>query len=123
MKKIALSVMVVAAMMGLKAEDLQANPVPAIGQNAQNQTAFDATKKGPRVLFVGNSITLHGPRPQIGWTNNWGMAATARDKDYVHLLQKKMILRQMENLIRLILLLFIRIVLFLLNLFSKDDNS
>ncbi|MGN0887622.1 MAG: hypothetical protein ACI4UY_01940, partial [Kiritimatiellia bacterium] len=64
MKKIALSVMVVAAMMGLKAEDLQANPVPAIGQNAQNQTAFDATKKGPRVLFVGNSITLHGPRPQ-----------------------------------------------------------
>ena len=96
MKKIALSVMVVAAMMGLKAEDLQANPVPAIGQNAQNQTAFDATKKGPRVLFVGNSITLHGPRPQIGWTNNWGMAATARDKDYVHLLQKKIVEVQPE---------------------------
>ena len=83
MKKIALSVLVVAAMMGLKAEDLQANP--------QTQPAFGATRKGPRVLFVGNSITLHGPRPQIGWTNNWGMAATARDRDYVHLLQKKIV--------------------------------
>ena len=71
------------------ADDLQANPVPALGQNAKDQKAFDPAKKGPRVLFVGNSITLHGPRPQIGWTNNWGMAASARDKDYVHLLQKK----------------------------------
>ena len=53
-----------------EADDLQANPVPAIGQNAKDQKAFDAAKKGPRVLFVGNSITLHGPRPQIGWTNN-----------------------------------------------------
>ncbi len=78
------------------ANDFQANPVPALGQNAKNQTAFDATKKGPRVLFVGNSITLHGPRPQIGWTNNWGMAASARDKDYVHVLQKKIAAVQPE---------------------------
>ncbi len=78
------------------ANDFQANPVPALGQNAQNQTVFDATKKGPRVLFVGNSITLHGPRPQIGWTNNWGMAASARDKDYVHVLQKKIAAVQPE---------------------------
>ena len=89
MKKIVCAMMVVAGVAAAAAEDLQSNPVPAIGQNAANQTAFDATKKGPRVLFVGNSITLHGPRPQIGWTNNWGMAATARDRDYVHLLQKK----------------------------------
>ncbi len=67
----------------------QENPVPAIGQNAQNRTAFDPAKKGPRVLFVGNSITLHGPRPEIGWTNDWGMAASAREKDYVHLLERK----------------------------------
>ena len=71
-----------------QSDDLQVNPVPAIGQNAEDQKAFDPAKKGPRVLFVGNSITLHSPRPQIGWTSNWGMAASARDKDYVHLLQK-----------------------------------
>ncbi len=73
------------------AADFQANPVPALGQNAKDRKAFDPDGKGPRVLFVGNSITLHGPRPQIGWTNNWGMAASALDKDYVHLLQKKIV--------------------------------
>jgi len=74
---------------GAPAADFQYNPVPALGQNAQDQAAFDPEGTGPRVLFVGNSITLHGPRPQIGWSNNWGMAASSADKDYVHLLQKR----------------------------------
>lgn len=41
-----------------------------------------------RVLIVGNSITGHGPAPEIGWTGNWGMAASQADSDYVHLLTK-----------------------------------
>jgi hypothetical protein len=44
--------------------------------------------KGPRVMFVGNSITLHGVRPDVGWYNVWGMAASSADKDYVHQLKR-----------------------------------
>jgi hypothetical protein len=38
-----------------------------------------------RVLVMGNSIALHAPAPKIGWTNNWGMAASAAEKDFAHL--------------------------------------
>ena len=45
-------------------------------------------KTGPlKVLVIGNSITLHETSAGIGWLGSWGMAATSKDKDYVHLLE------------------------------------
>lgn len=43
-------------------------------------------KESLSVLFIGNSITKHGPSDKVGWTGNYGMAATSKDKDYVHVL-------------------------------------
>lgn len=41
-----------------------------------------------KVLFLGNSITKHGPKADIDWSGNWGMAASEESKDYVHLVTK-----------------------------------
>ena len=46
--------------------------------------------KGRRVMFVGNSMTLHGINEGLGWHQECGMAASAPDKDYVHILADKL---------------------------------
>ena len=64
------------------------NEVPAIGQNAADMRG-SANSGHPRVLILGNSITRHGPSLKMGWTNDFGMAATAIEKDYAHVLAAK----------------------------------
>ena len=55
-----------------------------IGLSQTRATEGHQQKIG-RMLFLGNSITKHGPSAKVDWTGNWGMAASAEDKDYVHL--------------------------------------
>ena len=64
--------------------DLQKNDVPAVGQ--VRQSVFIHENSGLRILFAGNSITKHSPRPAMGWLNDCGMAASDEAHDYVHLL-------------------------------------
>ena len=61
------------------------NTVESKGQ-VSKYVFFEGTPNGyPRIMFVGNSILKHRPAPDIGWYGNWGMAASAKDKDYAHL--------------------------------------
>lgn len=46
---------------------------------------------GLRVLFLGNSITLHGINEGIGWPRVCGMAASSIEKDYVHVCMDKIL--------------------------------
>ena len=72
-------------------KQIDKNTVSAKGQLTSSKfITFDNREgKGIKVMFVGNSITLHGVLPSIGWNNEWGMAASAKENDYVHIIEKK----------------------------------
>jgi hypothetical protein len=57
-------------------------PAPA-GTATSGDLMYHSIKVN-KVMFLGNSLTLHGPAPAIGWQGNWGMAASSQDLDYVH---------------------------------------
>ena len=66
-------------------KDIEKNTVDASKQVKEKFKIFDGVKGGKRVLFLGNSITLHETKPEIGWNHNWGMAASSEQNDYVHI--------------------------------------
>ena len=67
-----------------EAAEVQQNTVSAAGQVKQFVWHYPAKDPTLRMLFVGNSITMHEPKPEIGWPHRWGMAASCAENDYVH---------------------------------------
>ncbi len=49
-----------------------------------------STSNKLKIAFIGNSLTLHGPAPAIGWNNDCGMAASNTNTDFAHLLASKL---------------------------------
>ncbi len=67
----------------------QENIISSVNQNEKDEFVWRAEGSKIKILFVGNSITLHGKLEKAGWMNNCGMAASEPDKDYVHLVVQK----------------------------------
>jgi hypothetical protein len=86
-----ISILLAVACLALQAAPFEVPAIaaarPAAPPRHDRDVMFHGVKAN-RVLFLGNSITLHGPAPHIGWSGNWGMAASAKDRDYVHLVLK-----------------------------------
>nr|WP_068889307.1 SGNH/GDSL hydrolase family protein [Pedobacter panaciterrae] len=75
MKKLALTTFL--AVLGLISCKKEKPPIPV------------AEAKYENVLILGNSITFAAADTKVGWLGNWGMAASAPELDYVHLLTTK----------------------------------
>lgn len=62
--------------------------VKNIGNSIVYSQSINNEKENTKnILFIGNSITFHDVSSY--WFSSWGMAASSKDKDFVHLVVKK----------------------------------
>lgn len=64
--------------------DIEKNTVPSEHQVNRHIICDNHMHGKTKLLFIGNSITYHEQKPEIGWYGNYGMAASRRENDYVH---------------------------------------
>jgi hypothetical protein len=68
--------------------------------SSPSQASFTPFYK--RMMVIGNSIMNHGPLPAQGWFNSNGMAASAPEKDFVHLLTSRLAQQYPQVTMRLV---------------------
>lgn len=80
----------------MEAEGAEVPSFPEIEQqsNLPEQKVHDGDTF--RIVCIGNSVTQHpyvaqNDSPEGYWLQDWGMAASAREKDYAHVLEQKMV--------------------------------
>lgn len=74
--------------------------LPHYADNKFEEHAQPELRQPPRIAFIGNSLTLHGPSADIGWPHDCGMAASGPHADYVHLLLRGLGLDEQQAYIR-----------------------
>lgn len=80
-----------------KKQNKEQNKEPEI--SVEENLATPALLKFNNVVILGNSITYAGPNLPLGWYGDWGMAASAEEKDYVHILKKCFQLRNPDVIV------------------------
>jgi hypothetical protein len=81
-----------------KKQHIEENKEPEV--SVEENLATPALLKFNNVVILGNSITQAGPNQPLGWYGDWGMAASAEEKDYVHVLKKCFQLRNPDVVVK-----------------------
>jgi hypothetical protein len=74
--------------------------IPYYADNKFEEHDMPALPVDLKIAFIGNSLTLHAPGPDIGWPHDHGMAASRQEGDYAHLLLKHLRLGEGNAYIR-----------------------
>lgn len=61
-----------------------------LGDKLSPEKKYAYRLKYRKVLIIGNSILQNQPIPSKGWFGNWGMAASAPDRDFASLLSQQL---------------------------------